>query len=132
MLLFNITNHKLSTEQIGEHTVINMPDDIAAIWSQVGNSKTEVRDACSTIYNWIRETMTLPGYPKLLNIEIEIAVQGHPGATYMLVTDLQSDIFFRNAQVVYAASKRESVEITQPDGSVRKVAVFKHLGWVEY
>ncbi|MDD3915374.1 MAG: hypothetical protein PHF76_12100 [Bacteroidales bacterium] len=32
---------------------------------------------------------------------------------------------------VYAFSKRESVEQTQPDGSVRKVAVFKHCGFVE-
>jgi hypothetical protein len=32
---------------------------------------------------------------------------------------------------VYAFSQRESEEITQPDGSVRKVQVFRHLGFVE-
>jgi hypothetical protein len=32
---------------------------------------------------------------------------------------------------VYAFSKRESEEIPQPDGSVRKIAVFRHLGFVE-
>jgi hypothetical protein len=32
---------------------------------------------------------------------------------------------------VYAFSKRESEEITQPDGSVRKVQVFRHCGFVE-
>jgi hypothetical protein len=32
---------------------------------------------------------------------------------------------------VYAFSKRESEEITQPDGSVRKVQVFRHIGFVE-
>ena len=32
---------------------------------------------------------------------------------------------------VYAFSKRVSEEITQPDGSVRKIAVFRHLGFVE-
>ena len=129
MLLFNITNHKLSTEQIGEHTVINMPDDIAAIWSQVGNLKTEVGEASATVYNWIHEIMRLSEHRKLL--EITIAVQGHPGATFCLVTDLLK-VDHMDFYVVYAASKRESVEITQPDGSVRKVAVFKHLGWVEY
>lgn len=32
---------------------------------------------------------------------------------------------------VFAFSKRESVEQVQPDGSVRKVAVFRHLGFIE-
>jgi len=32
---------------------------------------------------------------------------------------------------VYAFSKRESIDQPQPDGSVRKVAVFRHLGFVE-
>ena len=32
---------------------------------------------------------------------------------------------------VYAFSKRESEEIPQPDGSVRKVQVFRHCGFVE-
>jgi hypothetical protein len=32
---------------------------------------------------------------------------------------------------VYAFSKRESEEIPQPDGSVRKVQVFRHIGFVE-
>ena len=31
---------------------------------------------------------------------------------------------------VYAFSRRESVEQVQADGSVRKVAVFRHLGFV--
>lgn len=34
-------------------------------------------------------------------------------------------------QPVYAFSVREVVEETQQDGSVRKVAVFRHAGWVE-
>ena len=33
--------------------------------------------------------------------------------------------------VLYSFSRRESVEQTQPDGSVKKVAVFRHVGWVE-
>lgn len=33
-------------------------------------------------------------------------------------------------QPVYAFSVRESVEQTQPDGSVRKINVFRHSGWV--
>ena len=32
---------------------------------------------------------------------------------------------------VYAFSKRESVDQPQPDGSVKKIAVFRHIGFVE-
>lgn len=32
---------------------------------------------------------------------------------------------------VYAFSKRESEEIPQPDGSVKKIQVFRHTGFVE-
>jgi hypothetical protein len=32
---------------------------------------------------------------------------------------------------VYAFSKRESIDQPQPDGSVKKIAVFRHLGFVE-
>ena len=31
--------------------------------------------------------------------------------------------------VMYAHSRRESEDIPQEDGSVKKVAVFRHLGW---
>ena len=31
---------------------------------------------------------------------------------------------------LYAFSKRESVDEQMPDGSIRKVAVFRHAGWV--
>jgi len=32
---------------------------------------------------------------------------------------------------MYAFSKRESIDQTQPDGSVKKTAVFRHCGFVE-
>ena len=34
-------------------------------------------------------------------------------------------------KVVYAFSRREAVEDIQPDGSVRKTAMFRHVGFVE-
>ena len=34
-------------------------------------------------------------------------------------------------EVVFAFSRRESAEVTQADGSVRKTATFRHLGFVE-
>jgi hypothetical protein len=34
-------------------------------------------------------------------------------------------------RAVYSFTRRESVEFVNPDGSVSKTAVFRHIGWVE-
>lgn len=54
------------------------------------------------------------------------------GAPYLMAS-LELALLKRGIQAAYAFSKRESVEEAQPDGSVRKTAVFRHLGfvWVE-
>jgi len=51
------------------------------------------------------------------------------GAPY-LMSELERQLLFRRVNPLYAFSRRESVDQTQPDGSVRKVAVFRHLGFV--
>lgn len=60
--------------------------------------------------------------------EAEVAMIG--GAPY-LMSALEKELIQRGIKPVYAFSRRESVEETQPDRSVRKVAVFRHLGFVE-
>jgi hypothetical protein len=37
----------------------------------------------------------------------------------------------RGVRPLYAFSQRESVDEKQPDGSTKKVGVFRHIGWVE-
>lgn len=43
---------------------------------------------------------------------------------------LETELSARRIEPVYAFSTRESVEQTQADGSVRKVNVFRHTGFV--
>lgn len=52
------------------------------------------------------------------------------GAPYFM-SALESALKNDGFEVLYAFSKRESVDQVQLDGSVRKVAVFKHVGFVE-
>lgn len=52
------------------------------------------------------------------------------GAPY-LMGPLERALRKRGITPLYAFSRRESVEEKQDDGSVRKVAVFRHLGFVE-
>ena len=52
------------------------------------------------------------------------------GAPYLMST-LERELREGGITPLYAFSRRESVEEKLPDGSVRKVAVFRHLGFVE-
>lgn len=52
------------------------------------------------------------------------------GAPYFML-DLVTGLKRSNIICLHSFSRREAVEETQADGSVRKVMVFKHDGWVE-
>jgi len=52
------------------------------------------------------------------------------GAPY-LMAPLEASLRGRGIRPLYAFSVRESVETTDPDGTVRKTAVFRHKGFVE-
>ena len=52
------------------------------------------------------------------------------GAPYLMGA-LERALTDRGIAPRFAFSRRESVEVQQPDGSVRKVGVFQHLGFVE-
>ena len=52
------------------------------------------------------------------------------GAPY-LMAQLEIELRKLCIKPVYAFSKRESMEQVQSDGSTRKVAVFRHAGWIE-
>ncbi len=52
------------------------------------------------------------------------------GAPYLMGA-LEKELKDAGIRPVYSFTKRESVEEVQADGSVRKTAVFKHVGWVE-
>jgi len=52
------------------------------------------------------------------------------GGAPFLMGALESALRIRGLIPVYAFSQRESVEETQPDGSVRKTNIFRHEGFV--
>jgi len=52
------------------------------------------------------------------------------GAPY-LMAPLEKALLKRGITPMYAFSKRESIEEPQPCGSVKKVMIFRHLGFVE-
>ncbi len=52
------------------------------------------------------------------------------GAPYFMAP-LEVALVRANIKVLYAFSKRESTEVSQPDGSTKKTMVFRHTGFVE-
>lgn len=62
------------------------------------------------------------------DVEPKVLLLG--GAPFLMST-LEIFAALRGWTCVYAFSKRESVEELQPDGSIKKISVFKHAGFVE-
>jgi len=118
----NCTNHKLTEAQIadlkenwGVTEIINLPENLKALWSQI--------DPEATSFDVVLDVVT-PVYKFADANDISIAmVMGEMSASYKLINYLKSDGVF----IVVATSKRISQEVTQEDGSVRKVNVFKHI-----
>ena len=52
------------------------------------------------------------------------------GGALWLMHPLAVALRDRAIEPVYAFTRRETVEEAQPDGTVKKVAVFRHAGWV--
>ena len=53
------------------------------------------------------------------------------GGAPWLMAALEAALRVNGLTPVYAFSRRESVDISQLDGTVRKTAVFRHVGWVD-
>lgn len=53
------------------------------------------------------------------------------GGAPFFMAPLEQALRERNIKILYAFSKRESVDEMQKDGSVKKTHVFKHAGFVE-
>jgi hypothetical protein len=125
MRILNLTQHGATQDQL-ENGVVD------CVRTDVLKTLLEVRELPSQEDLWMRAnnlvTMVVhretgPDLPILDGVMIG-------GAPYLMGV---LEIALRRAgyRVFYAFSQREIVEESQPDGSVWKVAVFRHKGFVE-
>lgn len=117
--IINLTQHQATPEQIAQGVVDLEPCDRDRLRTLLTfeeiPSKEEIEQRAAAIASlayWDSDAAMIGGAPYLMPA---------------LSTALKNS----NVQPVYAFSKRESVDMPQEDGSVRKVAVFKHVGFVE-
>lgn len=123
MFILNLTQHPATAEQIA----------------------AGVKDLPQEELGTLKGLLTFEGIPSansLAETQVAIAMlayryreQGdHPccmiGGAPFLMAGLEEALKCGGMKVLYAFSKRESEEIVQPDGSTKKVATFRHLGFV--
>ena len=118
-VFFNLTNHSLTGAQMADvqakgATVVELPEELKRAWG-----------ACTT-ENWrdlYESTLEF-----VINYEADekaCMIAGYAPLVFNLVSDFDRDGF----EVLYADSKRESVEKVTEDGAVIKQNVFRHLGF---
>ena len=135
--ILNLTQHDATPEQIeagvtcGDITDAQELELRKLLNFETLPTPTEVRQRAQQIAAYAAKTTTLVDYGGdsglCVNEPLRFAMIG--GAPF-LIAPLEEALRRVGIVPLYAFSTRESVEQVQPDGSVRKVAVFRHQGFV--
>ena len=121
-MILNLTQHPATPEQLAAG-VVDLPVEIreaviALLTVNVLPTRQEIEDRCADIA-----------------MLAATAFENHPsgamigGAPWMM-SSLEGALMDQGIAPVYAFSVRESVEQVQADGSVQKIANFRHAGFV--
>lgn len=121
-MILNLTQHPASPEQIAAG-VVDLPTEIreaviALLTVNVLPTRQEIEDRCADIA--MLAATAFENHP----------VQAMIGGAPWMMACLESALLDQGIAPVYAFSVRESIEQSQPDGSVRKINVFRHAGFV--
>lgn len=132
-MFFNITNHQLTDEQrsvieAAGLEIVNLPDDLKNRWSDVPP------DAGNDILmSLVRDVATFIKAHELGLYNIAM-IQGEPVVCHNMAEFIRFPGSTKGMYVipVVATTRRESTEVPQPDGSVKKLTVFRHVGFRPY
>lgn len=124
--IFLIFNHHFTKAQefeakttLGIHQIVCLPENLRSLWSQIPPGLERIRDYLLPLAEWL-ETRTNSGD--------YILIQGDFGACYLMVRFA----FDRGLIPIYSTTRREAVEETTEDGSIRMVHHFKHHSFRRY
>ena len=122
-MILNLTQHPATPEQI-EAGVVDLPDSVRPAligwltFSQLP-SREEIEDRAEALALLADSLLPEEGDPA--------AMIG--GAPY-LMAPLEAALRNQRIRPLYAFSRRESVEQTLPDGTIRKTSIFRHAGFI--
>ena len=128
-MIINLTQHAATAEQVAVG-VVDLPAEqrealIDALTFESIPDAEEIRDRAHDIaelacFNGIGGNDGDDPFPS----------QAMIGGALWLMAPLSEELRQRSINPVFAFSVRDAEEVTQPDGSVRKIAVFRHAGFV--
>lgn len=118
-MILNLTQHKATPEQVAAGVVDLSDSDRASLSAAM--TFNECPDERALVVRAETIAMTAAG------IGHKSAMIG--GAPYFM-RPLEKALWAVGIRPLYAFSMRESVERTRPDGTVEKVAAFRHVGFV--
>lgn len=147
-ICYNLVVYRLLLNKYNNYYQINKPKGnfIMKILNLTQHPATEeqvaagVVDLCGHELQQLKKLLTFDDIPEHRDMlvracEIASLASGYDkvmigGAPFFMST-LES-VLYRSGKIpCYAFSKRESAEEIQEDGSVRKINIFKHVGFVE-
>ena len=129
VVIVNLTQHTATTDQIAAG-VKDLPEELRSRiiglltfndipQTDYDNPENEIRRAAREIARIASD---------FLGGEGAAMIGGAPFLLPILAEELRAS----GIDPLLAFSRRETVEQTQPDGSVRKVAVFRHVGFIRH
>ena len=128
-MIINLTQHPASADQIATGVVDLVGDELVTL------KRALTFDACPTaeeISERAEFVAELACYNGLGGDDGDSPMprQAMIGGALWLMAPLAAELRARSVEPVFAFSVRETEEQKQADGSVRKVAVFRHAGFV--
>lgn len=133
-IIINLTQHSATPAQIAEG-VVDLPTELRTKLTELLTfdtipSETVVFQRAQAIADMAEAWLGNQPRPEDYGRDGAVLEEAMIGGAPYLMCALEYALLNYEIAPVYAFSVRESVEQTQPDGSVRKVAVFKHAGFV--
>lgn len=117
-MIYNFTQHKTTIDQL--------EDGICDVDNQAFVQELLTFDDIPSVEELQERAVKLAEYAKSLNAE-KVMI----GGAFYLITRLAKEMNKRGIKVCYSFSKRHSVDEIQPDGSVVKKVLFKHVAVVD-
>ncbi len=122
--MINLTQHVATPAQVYAG-VIDLPEAVAeSIRNLLTVDERPTRGEIATRANAI--VVVARNYCEAYNLDKSAIIGGAP----WLMSSLERALKRHGLKAYYAFSKRESTDVIQPDGSVRKMQVFNHAGFV--
>jgi hypothetical protein len=123
-MILNLTQHTASPEQVAAGVVDLSLADRATV------SKLLTFDTLPTAYSGTITDRALALADFASKYAPEAVTQAMIGGAPWLMASLEAALLAKGIEPLYAFSVRESVDQPQADGSVRKVNIFKHAGFI--